>query len=218
MPNIDENLAFAPASELRELIAGKQVSSVELTALYYERIDRLDSQLHAYLTLCRDEAMQAARDAESAVMRGDDLGALHGVPISIKDLELTKGVRTTSGSLVFKDRIPDEDSIVVERVKASGAIVLGKTNTPEFGHRGIRLRINLATPVVTRGMRSVLRAVQAVVRLPRWRRGCAPYRLEATAADRSEYLRVSAGCTASSRRRGVCHDMVVALPLPLRTS
>ena len=136
MPRIDDNLAFAPASELREMIGEKQVSPVELTALYYERIDRLDSQLHAYLTLCRDEAMQAARDAESAVMRGDDLGALHGVPISIKDLELTKGVRTTSGSLVFKDRIPDEDSIVVERVKASGAIVLGKTNTPEFGHRG----------------------------------------------------------------------------------
>ena len=136
MPSIDDNVAFAPASELREMIGEKQVSPVELTALYYERIDRLDSQLHAYLTLCRDEAMQAARDAESAVMRGDDLGALHGVPISIKDLELTKGVRTTSGSLVFKDRIPDEDSIVVERVKASGAIILGKTNTPEFGHRG----------------------------------------------------------------------------------
>ncbi|MCY4652437.1 MAG: amidase, partial [Dehalococcoidia bacterium] len=136
MPSIDDNLAFAPASELREMIGEKQVSPVELTALYYERIDRLDPQLHAYLTLCRDEAMQAAREAESAVMRGDDLGALYGVPISIKDLELTKGVRTTSGSLVFKDRIPDEDSIVVERVKASGAIVLGKTNTPEWGHRG----------------------------------------------------------------------------------
>ena len=136
MPNIDENLAFSPASELRALIADKQVSPVELTELYFERIDRLDTQLHAYLTLCRDEAMRAARYAESAVMQGDDLGPLHGVPISIKDLELTKGVRTTSGCLVFKDRIPDEDSIVVERVKASGAIILGKTNTPEFGHRG----------------------------------------------------------------------------------
>ena len=136
MPNIDENLAFAPASDLRALIADKQVSPLELTALYFERIDRLDSQLHAYLTLCRDEAMQAAIDAENAVMRGDALGPLHGVPISIKDLELTRGVRSTSGCLVFKDRIPEEDSIVVERVKASGAIILGKTNTPEFGHRG----------------------------------------------------------------------------------
>ena len=136
MPNIDENLAFAPASELAALIADKQASPVELTALYFERIERLDGQLHAYLTLCRDEAMQAAKEAENAVMRGDALGPLHGVPISIKDLELTKGIRTTSGSLPFKDRIPDEDSIVVERVKAAGAIILGKTNTPEFGHRG----------------------------------------------------------------------------------
>ena len=115
MPNIDENLAFAPASELASLIADKQVSPVELTALYFERIDRLDSQLHAYLTLCGDEAIQAAKDAEDAVMRGDELGPLHGVPLSVKDLELTKGIRTTSGSLPFKDRIPDEDSIVVER-------------------------------------------------------------------------------------------------------
>ena len=136
MPSIDDNLAFTPASELRDMIAGKQVSPVELTQLYFDRTDRLDSQLNSYLTLTQDEAMQAARDAESAVMRGDELGPLHGVPISIKDLELTKGVRTTSGCMVFKDRIPEEDSIVVERVKASGAIILGKTNTPEFGHRG----------------------------------------------------------------------------------
>ena len=136
MPDIDQNLAFTPASELRDMIADKQVSPVELTQLFFERIDRLDSQLHAYLTLCRDGAMQAARNAEDAVMRGDALGPLHGVPISIKDLELTKGVRTTSGCLVFEERVPEEDSIVVERVKASGAIILGKTNTPEFGHRG----------------------------------------------------------------------------------
>ena len=126
MPNIDENLAFASAAELRALIGDKQVSPVELTRLYLDRIDRLDSQLNSYLTLTHDEATQAAQDAEDAVMRGDELGPLHGVPISIKDLELTKGVRTTSGSLPFKDRVPDEDSIVVERVKASGAIILGQ--------------------------------------------------------------------------------------------
>ncbi len=134
--NLDESLAFAPATELRRLIADKQVSPVELTALYYERIERLDPQLNAYLTLTQDAAMDAAAAAEQAVMRGDDLGALHGVPISIKDLEITKGVRTTSGSLAFKDRIPEEDSVVVERVLGAGAIMLGKTNTPEFGHRG----------------------------------------------------------------------------------
>lgn len=133
---MDENLAFAPASEQRRLIADKQVSPVELTALYLERIERLDPQLNAYLTVARDEAIAAAQASEDAVMSGEADGALHGVPISVKDLEMTKGIRSTSGSLPFKDRIPEADSAVVERVKAAGAIILGKTNTPEFGHRG----------------------------------------------------------------------------------
>ncbi|ETX08853.1 amidase [Candidatus Entotheonella palauensis] len=130
---MDDNLAFAPAFEHRELIASKQISPVELTELYFRRIEQLDGQLHAYLTLTHDEAMAAAKAAEAAVMRGDELGPLHGVPVSIKDLELTKGIRTTSGSLVYQDRIPDEDSVVVERVRQAGAIPLGKTNVPEFG-------------------------------------------------------------------------------------
>lgn len=133
---MSQNLASVPASEQHRLIADKQISPVELTAMYLERIERLDPQLNAYLTVARDEAMATAQEAENAVMRGDATGALHGVPISIKDLEMTKGMRSTSGSLPFKDRIPEADSIVVERVKAAGAIILGKTNTPEFGHRG----------------------------------------------------------------------------------
>lgn len=133
---VDENLAFTSAFEIREMVSSKQVSPVELTQLFYNRIEKLDTQLNAYLTLNYDEAMRLAREAETAVARGDNLGPLHGVPISIKDLELTKGIRTTSGSLHFKDRVPDEDSIVVERVRKAGAIILGKTNTPEFGHKG----------------------------------------------------------------------------------
>ena len=133
---MDENLAFAPAYEQAALIANKQVSPVELAAMYFERIERLDSRLNAYLTLTRDEAMAAARAAEDAVMRGDALAPLHGVPISIKDLQMTKGVRTTMGSLAYKDQVPDADSAVVERVRASGAVMLGKTNTPEFGLLG----------------------------------------------------------------------------------
>ncbi|MCH8827742.1 MAG: amidase [Chloroflexi bacterium] len=133
---VEEKLAFASAYEVRELVSSGQVSPVELTQLFFDRIERLDSQLNAYLTLNYDEAMQRAREAEAAVARGDELGPLHGVPISIKDLELTKGIRTTSGSLHFKDRVPDEDSVVVERVRKAGAIILGKTNTPEFGHKG----------------------------------------------------------------------------------
>ena len=136
MPNIDENLAFVPSHELAALIAGKQVSPVEVTQLYYDRIERLDSQLNSYLTLTKDEAMESARAAEEAVMRGDALGSLHGVPISIKDLQMMKGVRATLGSLAYKDNVPAADSAVVERVKGTGAIILGKTNTPEFGLLG----------------------------------------------------------------------------------
>ena len=136
MPNIDENLAFVPSHELAALIAGKQVSPVEVTQLYYDRIERLDSQLNSYLTLTKDEAMESARAAEEAVMRGDALGSLHGVPISIKDLQMMKGVRATLGSLAYKDNVPAADSAVVERVKETGAIILGKTNTPEFGLLG----------------------------------------------------------------------------------
>ena len=132
----DTDLAFIPATELRGLIAAKQVSPVEVTELYLNRIDSLDPQLNSYLTVVQDEAMKAAKSAEQAVVRGDPLGPLHGVPVSIKDLELTKGIRTTSGSLIFKDRVPDEDSIVVERVRRAGGVVLGKTNTPEFGLLG----------------------------------------------------------------------------------
>ena len=133
---VDEKLAFAPAHELAGLIATKQVSPVEITELYFERIERLDSQLHAYLALMRDEALQAARAAEEAVVRGDQLGPLHGVPISVKDMQMTKGVVTTTGCLAYRDRVPDADAAVVERVRGSGAIILGKTNTPEFGLLG----------------------------------------------------------------------------------
>ena len=134
MPNIDENLAFAPSYELAAMIADKQVSPVEITQLYFDRIERLDPQLNSYLTLVPEMAMESARAAEDAVMRGDDLAPLHGVPISMKDLVMTKGIRSTSGSLAYKDHIPAADSAVAERVKASGAILLGNDQ-----HSGVRL-------------------------------------------------------------------------------
>ncbi|MCH9016961.1 MAG: amidase, partial [Chloroflexi bacterium] len=129
-------LAFMSAVELSNSIREKKISSLEATENFLQRIDRLDPRLHSYLTLCQDQALADARAADDAVRQGSDLGPLHGVPISIKDLEMTKGVTTTMGSAVFRDRVPDMDSIVVERVKASGAIILGKTNTPEFGQSG----------------------------------------------------------------------------------
>ena len=129
-------LSYMPATELAQAIRTRQVSSVEVTQHFYERIERLDTQLNSYLALCEDQALADARAADEAVARGWALGPLHGIPISIKDLEMTKGIQTTLGSYLFRDRTPEIDSIVVERVKAAGAIVLGKTNTPEFGQSG----------------------------------------------------------------------------------
>ena len=133
----DQDLTFAPATQHRRLIAERQISPVELTRLYLERIERLDSRFNSYLTLTADEAISAASAAEKALTRCEKLPALHGIPISVKDLELTKGVRTTSGSLIYKDRVPDEDSVIVERIRGAGAVMLGKTNTPEFGMSGM---------------------------------------------------------------------------------
>ena len=129
----DDNLAFASVSELRQLIDSRQVSIPELTELFLRRIESLNPRLNAYLTVIGDEAMASARASQADLEKGDSKGPLHGIPISVKDLDITKGVRTTMGSLVFKDYVPDEDSAPVERVRASGAIILGKTNTPEFG-------------------------------------------------------------------------------------
>ena len=133
---MSSELAYMPATELSRAIRSRQVSSVEVTELFYQRIERLDPQLNAYLALCPEQAMADARAADDAVARGWALGPLHGIPISIKDLEMSKGIPTTLGSALFRDRTPEIDSIVVERVKAAGAVVLGKTNTPEFGQSG----------------------------------------------------------------------------------
>lgn len=131
-----DGLAFTPAYRLRELIASRQISPVELTALCLRRIEALNPRLNAFLTVVADQALEAAREAEQAVMRGEDLGPLHGIPISIKDLVATRGIRTTRGSLIYKDWVPDEDDLAVERIRRAGAIIVGKTNTPEFGQSG----------------------------------------------------------------------------------
>ncbi len=130
-------ICYRPALELARDVAAKRLSPVEIVDVFLRRIERLNPGLNAYCTLTADDARRAARAAEAAVMRGDKLGPLHGVPVSIKDLIATKGVRTTRGSRLFEHVVPDEDAPVVERVKRAGAIVLGKTNTPEIGWKGV---------------------------------------------------------------------------------
>ncbi|MFQ6026038.1 MAG: amidase [Dehalococcoidia bacterium] len=133
---MDSEMCFAPATELLELIKSKEVSIIELVELFYQRIAELNPKLNAYLALCPEQALEAARQAQEAVQQGQPLGPLHGIPISVKDLEMTQGIPTTVGSALFQDRVPEVDSVVVERVRNAGAIILGKTNTPEFGLSG----------------------------------------------------------------------------------
>lgn len=129
---MDEGLAFTPATELAEMVRLKKVSPVELVETYAGRIEELNPKLGAYLTTTLDAARDQAKEAEATV-GDDDLPPFHGVPIAVKDLNDTAGVRTTHGNGAFADRVPDADDEVVARIKRAGFIVLGKTNTPEFG-------------------------------------------------------------------------------------
>lgn len=131
-----DDLCFIPATDLAAAIRARRLSPVELVDAVFERIHRLNPSLNAFCTLTEESARLAARDAETAVMRGEALGALHGIPVSIKDLLITKGVATMRGSRIYAADVPDEDAPAVVRLKAAGAIVLGKTTTPEFGWKG----------------------------------------------------------------------------------
>ena len=129
----ETDIAFAPASEQARLILEKSISPVELVDICYSRIDRINPGLNALLALDEDRARAAAERAEASVGRGELLGPLHGVPVGIKDNEMTAGIESTWGSLWMKGHVPAEDSVVVERLKSAGAIVLGKTNMPDWG-------------------------------------------------------------------------------------
>jgi Asp-tRNA(Asn)/Glu-tRNA(Gln) amidotransferase A subunit family amidase len=121
------------ATDLARAIREKKLSPVEVVRSLLERIEAINPKINAYVTLTADSALAEAKQAEDALMGGGELGPLHGVPVSIKDLVFTKGVRTTMGSKLFENFIPKEDAVLVARLKEAGAIVLGKTNTPEFG-------------------------------------------------------------------------------------
>jgi len=133
----DIEICYMPAIDMAQAIRTRKLSPVEVINAVLSRIERLNPRINAYCTLLDESARKQAREAEVKVMNGDELGPLHGVPMSIKDLTYTKGVRTTSGSKMYENFIPDHDAIIVERLKAAGAIMIGKTNTPEFGFMGV---------------------------------------------------------------------------------
>ncbi len=127
------DLCFTPATELSRLYRSRKVSPLEVLRAVLERLDRVNPRVNAIVTLDREAALRQARRATATLARRSaTLGPLHGIPVGIKDVTPTKGMRTTFGSKLFEDHIPMEDAAVVERLKAAGAIVLGKTNTPEF--------------------------------------------------------------------------------------
>lgn len=123
------------ALTLARQIRTKAISPVAVVDAVLRRIEALQPTVNAFITVTADEARDAARRAEAALMAGGDVGPLHGVPFSVKDLLFTKGIRTTMGSLIFADQVPAEDAVPVRRLRAAGAILIGKTTTPEFGHK-----------------------------------------------------------------------------------
>lgn len=126
---------WASAADLAEAIRTRRLSPVEAMRATLDRAERSQPVLNAFVTLCADRALEEARAAEAAVMRGEALGPLHGVPLHVKDLVPTAGLRTTWGSRIFADHVPEHDAAVVARLRAAGAILFGKTTTPEFGQK-----------------------------------------------------------------------------------
>jgi aspartyl-tRNA(Asn)/glutamyl-tRNA(Gln) amidotransferase subunit A len=133
---VSDDLFFLGAARQAALIRDKQLAAVDLTRGYLERIDRLDARLRAYITVCREAALEAARRADADVARGAPLGPLHGLPFAVKDQFDTRGVRTTAGSRILAENVPAEDATVVARLTAAGGILLGKLNLTEFALGG----------------------------------------------------------------------------------
>ncbi len=127
-----QGIPFLTVTELSQMIQGKEVSPVEVTEAYLERIDSLNFKFNSYLTVCRKEALDAAQDAENAIALGNYLGPMHGVPVAVKDQLWTKGIRTTVGSRLMSEFIPEEDATAIGNLKKAGAVLLGKTNLTEF--------------------------------------------------------------------------------------
>ena len=133
-------LPFLSAGDLSRLIESKDVSPVEVTEAYLDRIDELDFKFNAFLTVTREQALQAAREAEREIADGNYRGPMHGVPVAVKDQFHTAGIRSTGGSRILADFVPDEDATVIANLKNAGAVLLGKTNLTEFAITGFSHR------------------------------------------------------------------------------
>jgi aspartyl-tRNA(Asn)/glutamyl-tRNA(Gln) amidotransferase subunit A len=133
----ETDLTRLSAMELADRIRNGDVTATEAVEAHLERIDERDDEINAFVTVCADEALEAAAEADRTLEDDENVGALHGVPLALKDLGAEKeGIRHTYGSALFADHVADRTAAIVERLEAAGAIVIGKTNTPELGHKG----------------------------------------------------------------------------------
>jgi amidase len=128
-----DEMGFLTATELAAIMRARELSAAEVMEACLDRIERVNPKVNAIVTFTPERAMEAARAADDALARGLPAGPLHGLPVAHKDLALTRGVRTTFGSPIFEHFVPEQDALIVERLKGAGAISVGKTNTPEFG-------------------------------------------------------------------------------------
>lgn len=133
---VDLNLAYVPATTLYQMIKKRKISPVEVVQNCLERIEEVNSRLNCFCFTYPEEAMEKARNAANAMAKGQTLGPLHGIPVAFKDLTPTKGKTTTRGSLIYEHWVPDFSAAIVEKFEAAGAIIVGKTTTPEFAYDG----------------------------------------------------------------------------------
>lgn len=132
-----DDICYSSACAIADLIKRQEIPAEEITEIFIERIERINPIVNAYCTLTLDIARDQAKKSDRAVKKGEKLGILNGVPASVKDLLLMKGVRTTFGSKIYENYVPDEDSVALQRIKDAGSVILGKTNAPEFGYKGV---------------------------------------------------------------------------------
>src|SRR6202795_4650337 len=130
---MSDDPCFLSAGELRRQIGRKEISPLEITRAVLARAERLQPELNCFIEICADRALAEAKDAERRIMAGDPLRGLEGIPFTVKDIVNTKDVRTTFGAIPYRDNVPDHDAVAVARLRAAGAILIGKTTTPEFG-------------------------------------------------------------------------------------
>ncbi|WP_245331739.1 amidase [Bradyrhizobium sp. NAS80.1] len=137
MTSTDNEICRMEARTIAAKVKSRELSAGEVTEAVLRRMDIVEPHLHAFCTPTPDVARAAARAVDVKIAAGEDAGVLAGVPIGIKDLIATKGIPTAMGSQLYRDFVPDEDDIVVERLKAAGAVIIGKTNVPELGYSGV---------------------------------------------------------------------------------